>query len=353
MNRKKLMRRLRLGWQAFRYGEVAFQRSSPPPALCEDDLAQVRQFFPRPKFFILGHARSGTTLLLRLVRLHPEVHANYQAHFFTRPPGLLKLVRSADVVDWLTHRANRWNGGEDPSALLLRVVADFLMEREAAAAGKAIVGDKSPTSVWHGKAVRDMHCIYPDARLIYIVRDGRDVVLSERFRDLVEEKNLTAEDRKILRSLERDATPFLRGERSIFTPTFLQRLGSRWAVDVREVDETARRLYGERYFVLRYEDLLVDPVHWMRQIWEFLGVESLPADLADRVNAEMQANPDKIWQQQRNPGLAGVLKRGRQGNWRQFYTRPDRRLFARIAGNELIHWGYESDDRWVKGERSV
>ena len=49
------------------------------------------------------------------------------------------------------------------------------MEREAAKEGKPIVGDKSPSSTIHGQAVRDLHSIYPDAKLIYIVRDGRDV----------------------------------------------------------------------------------------------------------------------------------------------------------------------------------
>ncbi len=42
------------------------------PAITADEVAEVRQFFQREKFFILGHARSGTTLLARLVRLHPD-----------------------------------------------------------------------------------------------------------------------------------------------------------------------------------------------------------------------------------------------------------------------------------------
>jgi hypothetical protein len=50
-----------------------------------------------------------------------------------------------------------------------------------------IVGDKSPSSTIHGQSVRDMHAVYPDAKLVYIVRDGRDVLISERFRNFVEE----------------------------------------------------------------------------------------------------------------------------------------------------------------------
>jgi len=106
--------------------------------------------------------------------LHPEVHCNYQAHFFTRQPLLKSLVNTPEAEEWLTRKSNRWNQGGDLSPLVLRAAADFILEREAAKEGKMIVGDKSPSSTIHGQAVRDMHSIYPDAKLVYIVRDGRD-----------------------------------------------------------------------------------------------------------------------------------------------------------------------------------
>src|SRR5512135_3421453 len=157
------------------------------PPITAEEVAEIRQFFPRDKFFIFGHARSGTTLLMRLVRLHPAVHCNYQAHFFTRRPLLKSLVNTPEAEEWLTRKSNRWNHGRDLSALMLRAAADFVMEREALREGKPIVGDKSPLSGIHGQAVREMASIYRDAKLIYIVRDGRDVMVSERFRNFVEE----------------------------------------------------------------------------------------------------------------------------------------------------------------------
>ncbi len=172
------------------------------PPITAEEVAEIKQFFPREKFFIFGHARSGTTLLVRLVRLHPEVHCSYQAHFFTRRPLLKSLVNTPEAEEWLTRKSNRWNRGRDLSAVMLRVAADFVMEREAAREGKRIVGDKSPLSTIHGQAVREMASLYPDAKLIYIVRDGRDVLVSERFRNFVEESRfLNMEDRRILRGL--------------------------------------------------------------------------------------------------------------------------------------------------------
>ena len=69
-------------------GDPKKNRRNPIPSITKEEVAEIKQFFPREKFFIFGHARSGTTLLMRLARLHPEVHCNYQAHFFTRQPFL-------------------------------------------------------------------------------------------------------------------------------------------------------------------------------------------------------------------------------------------------------------------------
>src|SRR6266545_7043454 len=196
-------------------GDSKKKKRNPVPAITPEEVAEIKQFFPREKFFIFGHARSVTTLLMRLVRLHPEVHCNYQAHFFTRQPLLKSLVNTSEAEEWLTRKSNRWNQGRDLSPLVVRAAADFIMERDAVKEGKMIVGDKSPSSTIHGQAVRDMHSIYPDAKLVYIVRDGRDVLISERFRNFVEEsKFLSTEDKRIIEGLRRNKDQFT-GNRSI------------------------------------------------------------------------------------------------------------------------------------------
>ena len=188
------------------------------PSITAEEVAEARQFFPLEKFFIFGHARSGTTMLTRLVRLHPQVHCNYQAHFFTRPPLLQSLVVDEEVAAWLGRGSNRWNRGRDLSPVVLRAVADFILERDARREGKRIVGDKSPSSLLDGRAVQLAHQVYPDARLTYIVRDGRDAVISHRFQTFIEfPERLSREDAQIRASFVQNPEPFLRGERSIFS----------------------------------------------------------------------------------------------------------------------------------------
>ncbi|HJS17866.1 MAG TPA: sulfotransferase [Anaerolineales bacterium] len=343
----ELFARLKKSARILIKGEPKKKKRGPIPAITADEVAEVRQFFPREKFFIFGHARSGTTLLMRLVRLHPEVHCNYQGHFFTRQPLLKSLVNTPEAEEWLTRKSNRWNQGSDLSPLVIRAAADFIMERDALKEGKQIVGDKSPSSTIHGQAVRDLHAVYPDAKLVYIVRDGRDVLVSERFRNFVEEsKFLSAEDKRIIKDLRKDQTHFTDGTRSIFTETFIRRVASGWVKNLQETEDEGRRLFDKNYYSMRYEDMLSRAFFEMTKLWRFLGVTDITGSLVEAVKNEMGSNPDEEWQAKRNEGIASFLPKGQAGNWQKLFTERDKSLFKEIAGEMLVKLGYEDTVNW-------
>jgi hypothetical protein len=340
-----MFNRLRQAGRVLIKGEGRSSRLTPIPQITIQDVAEMKKFFPRDKFFIFGHARSGTTLLMRLIRLHPEVYCSYQAHFFTRRPLLKSLVDTPEAEEWLKRKSNRWNRGGDLSAVAIRAAAEYIMEREAV--GKRIVGDKSPSSSIHGQAVRDLHSIFPEARLIYIVRDGRDVLVSERFRNFVEESRyLGAEDRRILEELKKSPESFMQEERSIFTETMIKRVAKGWATNVSELDSEGKRLFGKRYLVLRYEELLQEPLEQMKRVWAFLGTKRTTHSMGARIAAELKSNPDEEWQAKRGQDLAPFLAKGRVGNWRNFFSPRDKDLFKSIAGDMLIRWKYERTADW-------
>jgi hypothetical protein len=95
-------------------------------------------------------------------------------------------LTSAGFRGWLRHPSNKWASGWDPTPALLRISCDLLLERGAELAGKGTVGDKSPNEN-DAQAVLWLAAIYPDARLIYIVRDGRDTVLSKRIQAFIDQ----------------------------------------------------------------------------------------------------------------------------------------------------------------------
>ncbi|MEX2144539.1 MAG: sulfotransferase [Anaerolineales bacterium] len=337
--------RLWRAWRLLFSGQLdpSGQRQIPP--INSEDLAEIKQFFPMPKFFIFGHARSGTTLLARLIRLHPDVHCNWQAHFFTRQPLLSGMLASSKFEAWLSRPSNRWNRGRDLSPVALRAMSDYILERDAVREGKSVVGDKSPNVLLGGQAVREAHRIYPDAALIYIVRDGRDTLISHRFQNFIDGAQFLARaDLKLRDSFASNPEPFFSGKRSVFTPQILKKMAKSWAENVSDTDRLGHQLYSERYFSLRYEDLVARPYDMLSKVWTFLGVN--PDTLEPRVNQEMAQNPDADWQNKKAPDLAAALEKGKRGSWKQLFTEDDKRLFKKVAGDQLVTWGYEQNQDW-------
>jgi len=336
-----ISRRVSLAFRVLRNGTLSRKAHREIPSITIEEVAEARAFFPLEKFFIFGHARSGTTMLARLLRLHPEVHCNYQAHFFTRPPLLEGLVLDEEVGLWLARGSNRWNRGKDLSPVVLRAVADFILEREARKEGKRIVGDKSPSSLKDGEAVRLMNKVYPDARLIYIVRDGRDTAISHRIQAFIDfPDRLAKEDLKIRYDFSRDPAPFLRGERSIFTEKGIRDAAQGWVRNVEQTHQLGEQLYGYHYFSLRYEALLERTWEEVTKLWSFLGANPADPMLKEELAKEMESNPDADWQKQKAADITQPLQKGKQGSWQEMFTSRDKQVFLEIAGETLKAWGY-------------
>jgi hypothetical protein len=231
--------------------------------------------------------------------------------------------------------------------LVMRVVVDFIMEREARPLGVKVVGDKSPNSLLNGEAVVRLHKVYPDGKLIFIVRDGRDAAVSHRFQAFIDAtQHLSDEDWAIRADFERNPEAYLRGERSIFTEKGIRAAAEGWVRNLEDTDHQARQLFGDQFIALRYEDLLDQPWREMARLWSFLGVDAQRAELPEALEAELGSNPDKDWQQEKAGELIEPLQKGKSGSWRDLFTARDRDIFRNIAGQTLVDWRYEADLEW-------
>lgn len=343
----RILTRLNLTFRVFLHGPRGVADPRPPiPPLTPEEVAEAQSFFPLPKFFIFGHARSGTTLLMRLTNLHPDVLCQRQAHFFSRRPTLEALVDHPDVANWLSRGSFRWNRGRDLSPVVMRAAADFILERDARRAGKTIVGDKSPNSLLNGEAVRLMHNIYPDARLIFIVRDGRDAALSHRFQSFIDAtQHLTKSDWKIRADFERAPDSFRAPDKSLFTEKGIREAAQGWVANVTETHALGQELYKDHYHFLKFEDLLAHPVEEMMRVWTFLGADTSLPTLAQSVLDAQNVNRDAKWQETKAGGIADAIPKGQSGSWQEFFSDRDKRVFEEVAGGTLRNWGYGKVDR--------
>jgi hypothetical protein len=64
------------------------------------------------------------------------------------------------------------------------------------------------------------------------------------------------------------------------------------------------------------------------------------------LNSELALNPDKDWQREKAQNLIAPLQKGASGSWQELFTSRDRAIYKRIAGENLIAWGYENNLDW-------
>lgn len=132
------------------------------------------------KFFILGCPRSGTTLLQQALNRHSQITIPPETRFFYSLHGhshrnQIRHVESlnADLGIKLPIPARRIESACQARAFYNHMAALYL--ERLGRSGVAYFGEKSPEHSGHWRRV---HRIFPDASLIWIYRDGRDVALS-------------------------------------------------------------------------------------------------------------------------------------------------------------------------------
>ncbi len=268
----------------------------------------------RGPLFLVGMPRSGTKLLRTLLNRSPRVRIpSVETEFL--PWWIRQWERWGDLSDrarfsafyaevvrlpYFVYTAERgpivseqdWYGacaGFGPAE-----VFEALVRHDAGAprGSDRIWGDKSPSYVHHLPLLRRL---YPRARVIHIVRDVRDHVLS--MQKAWGKHPIRAAQRWVdgVEAARRDAAPF--------------------AQDTLE---------------LRYEDLLLDPEPLVRRCCDLLQIPYQPEML----------DPGQVTENLGDArGMRG-LKKDNAGKWREQMDPALRQRIERIAGPVLRSLGY-------------
>lgn len=250
---------------------------------------------------------------------HPELAIPDESHFVVNlgrvreryeAGGTFRVDRFVD--DLIGHWAfRRWGLPEEEVREALRSssfrdLPDAIRrvyELYALHQGKPRYGDKTPSYVIHIPLLADL---FPEARFIHLIRDGRDVALSY---------------------LDMDFGPSTVGEAAIYWRRFV--LLGRTA---------GRRLGPERYREVRYEDLLDDPESTLGDLCGFVGLNPDPAML--RFSERAGFVTDSPREQRRHGNLLRPLTKGLR-DWRRDMSPHDVALFEALAGDLLEELGYE------------
>lgn len=202
--------------------------------------------------FIVGAPRSGTTLLSSMLSAHPSIaistETGFMSHWYTIRHwyGDLNVPRRFDAF-WIDYTTQGRFADVDVDAdcvlerirqaahVDLRMVFAATMEEYAAKVGKPRWGEKSPGHEFYIETLLDW---YPEAKILFVVRDPRAVFAS------------------MLR------VPW--GKKDICWQMGI------WKTSIRFL-ENARK--DPRVAVARYEDLVQEPIREMHRLCEFIGEE--------------------------------------------------------------------------------
>lgn len=273
----------------------------------------------KPPIFLLGSQRSGTTMLRLMMNNHPNLAIPHETAFITIYDK--KLDAYGDLANKDNARrlladvsqhplVKRGNLIADPEAVLRRPMAsyrdfiDAIFQTYADSLGKARWGDKTP---FYTPDIDVLHRIFPDAKFLHLVRDGRDVVLSQKSIEWMSGNLL-----KLILDWQWKAT-------------IAHKVGS---------------ALGENFLEIRYEDLVRQPEQMLRRICGFIDESYDTTMLSYSEKAEKIVPSDSLkWHRNsiRPPDPS------RLDRWKTGLARAERIIFEQLAGDTLDLFGYERE----------
>lgn len=283
----------------------------------------------KPFSIFVGCGRSGTTVFGLIFDSHPQLAVAHEAHFvaaLAQNPNLIRAFDQALFLKALEANSNFRRlaipRSDIEKQLQASEVTDYasgvraVFEVYARLRGKTLYGDKTPGYVSHlGLLGR----LFPEAKFVHIIRDGRDVTLSY---------------------LDRPEW----GPRTVAEGAFY------WKARVQRGRKEGALLGPNRYFEARYESLIEDPGRTVAAVCQFLGIEYVPEMLRYHERAvpvESLTRDPQAYQSSSAPLTVGLR------NWRTQLSTADATLFDAIAGDLLNELGYTLSGQKTKAGTRV
>lgn len=273
--------------------------------------------------FIVGVHRSGTTLLRFMLNCHPRLYIVHESdfipNFFLQNPNeSLTDERVTDLLNTISNRYRffeQWKGPR-PSIDTLRQAgsvsapSEFLETLYTAYArqnGAVRWGDKTPI---YTNYIDLLHTLFPRAQFIHIIRDGRDAILS------------------MLEKYE---------QREFHVDVYFA--ARNWVRRIHAARTSGARLGPERYYEIRYENLVADPGRELQALCTFLNEPYVPEMTQPHELARKIVKPGDFHDPVRHPPHIKSV-----GRWHQEMSEADLRLFTRVADDLLQELDYEPSD---------
>ncbi len=212
--------------------------------------------------------------------------------------------------------------------------ANFLVDFATRRSEKKIVVDKiTPYPGTAHMVVAQIRKLFPDANLIQLVRDGRDVLTSGTFDWLL--KDAEGTERHDFFVKQKSGMTL----RRFFDDEVLKKWAINWRETIDAFDDSPEPTR------LTYERMKTDLPGELSKLVTAIAADDSPEILrhcAEEVTFEKMTG--------RVAGQAEPTAKARKGivgDWKNYFTRADGELFDELAGAQLIRMGYETNRQWI------
>ncbi len=287
--------------------------------------ARLARLMEKRLFFVVGASKSGTTWVQALLDGHPDILSRGEGHFTNAlVPALAQALRAYNEQSATRNeRAARLGNpsfcpvfdGSDLGHLVATAIL-LAFDRWLGDDDAICIGDKTPE---HALAMEQLAELFPAARFIHIIRDGRDVCVSGWL-------------------FNRKWNPEAIESQGLTFSRFVAAYAEAWRGRV-EAARAFGRAHPERYHELRYEVLHAEPEAEIARMLRFLEVDSSP----EMVAKCREAGAFETWAHGRRRGEENpesFFRKGIVGDWRNHFDEAAEAAFAAAGGDLLKELGY-------------
>ncbi|MDA0772533.1 MAG: sulfotransferase [Cyanobacteria bacterium] len=292
--------------------------------------------------FIIGCPRSGTTLLASILNRHSQIASGTETHFFDfvsrrninwkefTLTSFTKLLAESRIQDFIqaagiSKEKLIKNYKQDPQSkyqskleidqFYKKEVFDLLMNSFLDSRSKARLCENTPQHLCH---IEEILTLYPQAKFIHLIRDGRDTI----------------------RSLMQMP----------WRPKGLLNNARFWVQNLKEVSKTINKLDTDSILEIRYEELVTKPEESLELICDFLEEKYEPGLLDNsKDQAAIYSNWESSWKQKTRT----QLNTDSINSWQTELDQDSQALLNWYLKDILTGLGYEAQETKLTNKQKL
>jgi hypothetical protein len=253
--------------------------------------------------YVVGFPRSGTTLLAAMLDRHSKICVPPESRFY-------------EEIDWNTSEKNRFiqlsnsirlkdfSLDENELSTISKIPNKYqafraILEVAKEKLAKEFICEKSPI---HMNYISELIKNDKDAKIVVIVRDPRDVILSLKKVDWAHS--------------------------SVF------RHSCEWKYRINKM----RQIKSQNILVIKYEELINNTEVSLKKVMHFLDIEFEKEQLVSKV----KSNTFKDWESSWKGNVNKEVIKNNSGKWKAELTKNEVNVIESILQNEMLTYNYET-----------